>query len=196
MEPRFQTSFIPKKPIGSPDGSGVKIVHSTNIFSVIATVIFIITVLMAGGLFFYKNILANQIKESEKKLAEAQDAYALSSIKELLDVSARITSANSLLNKHVAVSKVLVLIGDLTVRKLRFTDLTYTIKNNIPTVAISGEVQTYNALAEQQDKFLKNEFIKNPTFSNFNLGDNGYIIVDFSTNIDPNFVSYKSTIEN
>ena len=166
MEPRFQTSFIPKKPIGSPDGSGVKIVHSTNIFSVIATVIFIITVLMAGGLFFYKNILANQIKESEKKLAEAQDAYALSSIKELLDVSARITSANSLLNKHVAVSKVLVLIGDLTVRKLRFTDLTYTIKNNIPTVAISGEVQTYNALAEQQDKFLKNEFIKNPTFSN------------------------------
>src|SRR3989339_516637 len=194
MEPRFQTSFIPKKPIGSPDGSGVKIVHSTNIFSVIATVIFIITVLMAGGLFFYKNILANQIKESEKKLAEAQDAYALSSIKELLDVSARITSANSLLNKHVAVSKVLVLIGDLTVRKLRFTDLTYTIKNNIPTVAISGEVQTYNALAEQQDKFLKNEFIKNPTFSNFNLGDNGYIIVDFSTNIDPNFVSYKSTI--
>ena len=196
MEPRFQTSFIPKKPIGSPDGSGVKIVHSTNLFSVIATVIFIITVLMAGGLFFYKNILANQIKESEKKLAEAQDAYALSSIKELLDVSARITSANSLLNKHVAVSKVLVLIGDLTVRKLRFTDLTYTIKNNIPTVAISGEVQTYNALAEQQDKFLKNEFIKNPTFSNFNLGDNGYIIVDFSTNIDPNFVSYKSTIEN
>ena len=196
MEPRFQTSFIPKKPIGSPDGSGVKIVHSTNLFSVIATVIFIITVLMAGGLYFYKNILANQIKESEKKLAEAQDAYALSSIKELLDVSARITSANSLLNKHVAVSKVLVLIGDLTVRKLRFTDLTYTIKNNIPTVAISGEVQTYNALAEQQDKFLKNEFIKNPTFSNFNLGDNGYIIVDFSTNIDPNFVSYKSTIEN
>ena len=78
---------------------------------------------------------------------------------------------------------------------MRFTELNYTNKDSNPTITVMGEIQTYNALAEQQNIFLKNDFIKEPAFSDFNLGDNGYILVNFSAKIDSNLISYKRAIE-
>ena len=195
MDKDSQTSFIPKKPIGSPQGSGISVIHSTNVFSIVATAVFIVTILTSGGLFFYKNLLTNQIKEANKNIITAREAFEPEKIKELVDVNNRIVSAKRLLENHTVVSKVLSLMENLTIKKLRFTEFTYTNKANNPTINVSGEVQTYNALAEQQDIFLKNESIKEPTFSNFNLGDSGYILVSFSAKVDPNFVSYKKTVE-
>ncbi|MFA5889240.1 MAG: hypothetical protein WCW47_03545 [Candidatus Paceibacterota bacterium] len=195
MEPKFQTSFIPKRPINSPGGSGIDIIHNTNIFSVIATVVFIVTILTSGSLFLYKYSLTNQIKVADQNIITARDAFEPEKIRELIDANTRIISARSLLENHVVMSKILILMESLTIKKMRFTEFNYTNKNNNPTITILGEIQTYNALAEQQDVFLKNEFVKNPTFSNFNLGDNGYILVNFSANIDPGLISYKKFVE-
>ena len=195
MEPKFQTSFIPKKPIGLGTGSGISVIRSTNIFSVVATVLFLVTILTSGGLFFYKNLLTNQIKEADKNIISARDAFEPEKIKELVDVNTRIVSAKKLLSSHVVVSKLFILMENLTIKKMRFTEFNYVNKDNSHTLSITGEVQTYNALAEQQDIFLKNDFIKNPVFSNFNLGDNGYILVNFSAQIDSGLISYKKSIE-
>ncbi|MCX6702234.1 MAG: hypothetical protein NTX96_03530, partial [Candidatus Zambryskibacteria bacterium] len=136
-----------------------------------------------------------QIIEADKNIIAARAAFEPEKIQELVDVNNRIISAKNLLENHVVVSKILVLMENLTIKKMRFTEFDYVNKGNNPTLSIVGEIQTYNALAEQQDIFLKNEFIKNPVFSNFNLGDNGYILVNFSANIDPNLLSYKKMIE-
>jgi hypothetical protein len=195
MEPKFQTSFIPKRPIGSGQGSGIGVIRSTNIFSVIATVVFIVAVLTSGGLFFYKSILTKQIAEADKSIVDARVAFETEKIKELVDANARITSAKNLLGKHVVVSKVLVLMEDLVLKKMRFTDFSFVNKDNQPTVSVSGEIQTYNALAEQQDVFSKNPFVENAMFSNFNLADNGYIMVKFTADINSDLVSYKKAVE-
>ena len=195
MEPKFQTSFIPKRPIGSSQSSGNDTIRSTNIFSVVATIVFIVTILVSIGLFFYKNILTNQIADADKSIVAARADFEPEKIQELIDANARIASVKDLLENHIVVSKVLVLMQDLTVRKMRFTELDYVNKNNDPTINITGEVQTYNALAEQQDVFLNNEFMKDPVFSDFNLGDNGYLSVKFSSRLDPSLVSYKKMVE-
>jgi hypothetical protein len=195
MEPKFQTSFIPKKPVGSSQGSGIEKIQSTNIFSITATIIFIVTILVSVGLFFYKNILNNQIETANANIEAARADFEPEKIQQLLDANARILSVKNLLENHVVVSRVLVLMQDLTVKKMRFISLNYVNKNNDPTITITGEIQTYNALAEQQDAFLKNESMKNPGFSDFNLGDNGYISVNFSSKIDPGYVSYKKMLE-
>ena len=195
MEPKFQTSFIPKKPINSPAGSGIELVHTTSIFSIIATVIFIVTILTSGALFFYQSLLKQQIVTAKKGIDDATKVLEPDRIKMLIDADNTIISSKSLLENHVVVSKVLSLLSELTVKKMRFTELNYTNKDGNPTLAISGVVQTYNALAEQQDAFLSNENIVNPMFSNFNLGDNGYILVNFSADIKPELVSYKNMIE-
>lgn len=195
MEPKFQTSFIPKRPIGSSQSSGNDTIRSTNIFSVVATIVFIVTILVSVGLFFYKNILTNQIAQADKSIVAARADFEPEKIQELIDANARIASVKNLLENHIVVSKVLVLMQDLTVRKMRFTELDYVNKNNDPTINITGEVQTYNALAEQQNVFLNNEFMKEPVFSDFNLGDNGYLLVKFSSRLDPSLVSYKKMVE-
>lgn len=195
MEPKFQTSFIPKKPILTTKGSGVSIVHETNIFSVAATVMFIAAILTSGGLFVYKNLLTNQIAEADKSILEAQTALKPETIRDLVDANSRITASKSLLEKHVVVSKLLQLLETLTLKKMRFNTFSYSNRNNVPTIFMQGEVQTYNALAQQQNVFSSNEFIKDPHFSNFNLSDNGYIVVNFTATLDPMLTSYKKAVD-
>lgn len=195
MEPKFQNSFIPKKPMGLTQNTGVAVVQSTNIFSVIAGVIFVIALLISGGLFAYGKILDSQIKDVEAKILAAKQAYEPEKIKELIDIDKKMTSSSDLLKNHVAVSEILSLLENLTLKKMRFTSFDYVKINNKSTVAIVGDIQTYNALAKQQEFFSSTEFIKNPKFTDFNLGDNGYISVKFSADIDQSLISYKRIMD-
>ena len=195
MEPKFQTSFIPKRPIVSSQGSAVSVVRSTNIFSTIATVVFLVTIMTSLGLFAYKKVLISQITEANKQVITAKSAFQPEKTNELIDANSRIMVANNLLQKHVVVSKLLLLLQELTLKKVQFNDFVYANQNNALTLSMRGQVQTYNALAEQDQIFNNSEFIKDPKFSDFNLGDNGYIAVNFSANIDPDLLSYKKAIE-
>ncbi len=195
MEPKFQNSFIPKKPMGLTQNVGVQVSHPTNIFSVIAGVIFVIALLVSGGLFTYGKILNSQIKEVQVKILDARGAYEPEKIKELIDIDKKISSSNDLLRNHVAVSEVLSLLENLTLKKMRFTSFEYAKNNNKPTVSITGDIQTYNALARQQEFFASTEFIRNPRFTDFNLGDNGYISVKFSADLDQSLISYKRIMD-
>lgn len=195
MEPKFQNSFIPKKPMGLTQNMGVPVVHSTNIFSVLAGIIFVIALLISGGLFAYGKILGGQIKDAQGKILAARGAYEPEKIKELIDIDKKMTSSADLLRNHVAVSEVLALLEGLTLKKMRFTSFEYAKNNNKPTLAITGDIQTYNALARQQEFFASTEFIRNPRFTDFNLGDNGYISVKFSADIDQNLISYKRIMD-
>jgi len=196
MEPKFQTSFIPKRPIGSTASSSSGVVRSTNILSILATIVFIITALTSLGLFFYKQALTGQIEQNDKDIASVSTALEPQKIQDLIDANSRISTTKILLEDHVVLSKLLLLLNDLTLKKMRLTELIYKNQNDISSLSLTGELQTYNALAEEQNIFSKNEFIKNPVFSNFVLGDNGYITVDFRAMIDPNLVSYKKYVEN
>lgn len=195
MEPKFQNSFIPKKTMGLTQNTGVSVKHPANIFSVIAGIIFVIALLFSGGLFVYGKLLTNQIKDTEEKILAARGAYEPEKIKELIDIDKKMSSSINLLRNHVAVSEILFLLEDLTLKKMRFTSFDYTRNNNKPTIDIAGDIQTYNALARQQESFASTEFIRNPTFTDFNLGDNGYISVKFSADIDQSLISYKRIMD-
>ena len=195
MEPKFQTSFIPKKSIVEMSGNEDNRVHSINIFSTIGTVVFIITLIASGGVFIYKNFLINQIIQSDKDLNSARQAFQLEAIANITDASSRIMATKNLLEKHIVVSELLTLLQALTVKKLRFTSLIYSNKDNLTSLAMEVEAKDYNALAVQSDIFSKNEFIKNPNFSEFGLIDNGDIKTKFSSSLDPQLVSYKRAVE-
>ena len=195
MEPKFQTSFIPKKPIGQTGGPSLSVVHNVSIFSTVAAVVFIVTILSSGALFFYKNILSGQIGQYDKDIASASSAFQPQKIQDLIDANSRIATTKTLLENHVVVSKLLLLLNNLVLKKIRIADLIYSNKNKEPSLLMIAEAQTYNALAEQQDLFLKNEFIKDPVFSSFVLGDNGYITFNFLATINSNLISYKKAIQ-
>lgn len=195
MEPQFQNSFIPKNPIVSSARGGPTEAVTVNIFSAIAGVLFTIALLLAGGVFVYKNIIVHSIAEADQDLNAARKAFEPEKITELIDANAQISTATKLLQQHVVVSKVLELIQELLVKRMRFESLTYNMKDSVPTLSGIAQAQTYNALAEQLDIFSKSEFISNPVFSNFGLGENGIVKVNFTSGLSPKILSYKDTIQ-
>lgn len=195
MEPQFQNSFIPKNPIVSSSSSAPVGVVSVNIFSVIAGVVFTIALLLAGGVFVYRGMLIKGIAEADQELDAARKAFEPEKITELINANAQISSANKLIEKHIVVSQVLELIQELIVKRMRFDNLTYAVKENVPTLSANVQAQTYNALAQQLEIFSKSEFIIDPAFSNFGLGENGVVKVGFTSGLSPKLISYKNTIQ-
>lgn len=195
MEPKFQSSFIPKAPIvSSSTAAPIQRPHTTNVFAVAAGFIFVVTLAASGGEIVYKNILTNQIAEADQELIQARADFQPEKIKELVTENAQIGMSKKLLDKHVAVSEVLALLEALTVKRMRFTAFSYEDKTTSQTVSISGVAENYNALAEQETIFSSSKFIKNPDFSNFNLDENGNVKVDFFATLDSNLVSYKQAL--
>ena len=120
MEQKFNTSFIPKKPIVADSGIVSRAPEASNIFNTIATALFILTLFATGAVFLYKNILIRQVTEADTALNDARAAFETEKIQSLLDLNTRIVSAKGLLEKHVVVSEVLGLLQSLTVKRMRF----------------------------------------------------------------------------
>lgn len=197
MEPKFQTSFIPKKTIVTDNSPvpGLGVVRETNIISVVATVLFVASFLTSIGIFGYKFLLERQINQAKQDIATASEAFQVDKIKELIDASNRISGSKILLEKHVNLSKLLYLFQSLTVKHLRIVRMTYKNDNNIPLVTLNAETLNYNALAEQNRIFSESEYLKNAKFSNLSLRDNGNVIADFTATIDTSLISYKKAVE-
>jgi len=197
METKFQTSFIPKKPDISTTVSGPKAQYKgpINIFSTIASFIFVLTLFATGGAFAYKNILKNQIIEADKELNNARNVFNTKEIQELLDVSNRFESVNTLLEKHVVVSEVFLLLQTLTVKRVRFEGFSYTNKEGKAVLTMNTEGQSYNAIIEQSRSFSENGFIQDHTFSEFSLEDDGVVKMKFLATLLPELVSYKKVVE-
>lgn len=195
MDPKFQTSFIPKRPVMSSSKIALPAVKNINIFSTIATLLFILTLLASVGLFGYKLYIVRQIVQADKDLNEARAAFEPEKIKELLNASTRIDTIENLLDNHFVVSELLVLLEQITVKNASFSTLTYRNIQNIISINLDGEARTYNALAQQSDIFNKSGFFQQQVFSDFSLTDTGTVRFRYSAVVLPELVSYKKVIE-
>lgn len=195
MEPKFQTSFIPKKQISIGSDALLPPIRGTGILSFLATIIFVVTLVAMGGMYGYKIILNKQVVQADSDLASSRASFEPDTINNLIDVSSRIMSAQQLLKNHVVLSELFNVLQSLTVKKVKFSNFSFKKQNNLSVVSMDGEAQSYNALAAQADVFSKSEFIKNPVFSDFALSETGMVTVKFTATIDPSLISYKRLVD-
>jgi hypothetical protein len=198
MDPKFQTSFIPKKPlIDTSKPSAARREEAGNIFNVIAGVIFVFTLLALGGLYGYKFFLNKQIETEGSKIAEARAEFGVDKIQEIISKNSRLSITKDLLEKHVLLSNLISLFQTDTLTKTRFSNFQYTSspEGKESKIQISIEDRSYNALASQEEIFEKNISLKNVNFANFALLPNGYVGAQVTAEISPDLISYKSLIE-
>ena len=194
MEPKFQSSFIPKSPIISGGEKALSVVHSGNIFSTLATTLFVITVLASLGLFAYSYSLKNQISQNDKSLLAAREAFQAEKIQELLTVNGRIVAAKTLLGKHIAVSELLTFLQSGTVKNARFESLSYKQGTKGQTLSLGIEAASYNAVAAEKEALSGTLFLQNQVFSDFTLSDNGTVKAKFFANVNASLLLYKKTL--
>src|SRR3989344_7538509 len=102
MEPKFQSSFIPKGPIAATSVSARvgRTALSKDFLSFVAVYLFIFSVVLAGGVFLYKLYLNYDIAKMAKDLENARADLSPEIINELTRLEGRIVSTEELIKKH------------------------------------------------------------------------------------------------
>lgn len=194
MEPNFQTSFIPKKPMVAERAAASRSIG----FLTVVPIFVLFTILLATvGFYFYKGVLTKNITQMETTLNLAKNRFEPSKITELQVLDRRLRASSEILSHHIAITPVFEALSALTMKTVRYTKFSYdlgTEKNAKVNIKMSGLAVGYRSVALQSDLFTKNKNLIDPVFSNLTLDNSGNVIFDLDFSVDPNFVDYKQTL--
>lgn len=209
METKFQTSFIPKKPIMSSESS-TRVRHSVSLFMTIGVLFFIVSLAGAGFTIFWKSVLLSTQKSYQATLAKNENQFNPQLIETLRRVNTKIDVSKKLLANHLAVSSIFDIIGALTAENIKFKSLQYsggtsastaaTAASKSAQISMQGVGTSFSAIAFQSDVFGqssqygRNIIIKNPVLSNLSLDQNGNVSFSFTASINPADISYKKIL--
>jgi hypothetical protein len=209
MEPKFQTSFIPKKQL-SVATSGGSSRHSVSILMTIALLVFIISIAGAGFAFAWERVLNSQQEAYKSDLAKDQNQFNTDLITTLTTADTKISIAKTLLADHLAVSQIFSIISQLTISSVRWKSLQFAAPGSAggasaagPGISISmqGEADSFYSVAYQSDvfgqsaEFGTNKVIKNPVLSNLSVDPTtGHVDFAFTATMDPAELSYVAQL--
>jgi hypothetical protein len=194
MEPNFQTSFIPKKPIVDERAVSTRPISFFIIISIFVLVTVVVTTI---GLYFYKGIVAKNITDMQASLTLAQNRFEPSKITELQVLDKRLNAATEILSNHITVTPIFIALQDLTMQSVRYTKFSYNVStdpNASIDVKMSGVALGYRSIALQSDLFSQNKNIIDPIFSNLTLDNSGNVLFDLNFSVTPSFVNYKQNL--
>src|SRR4051812_27559084 len=100
MDNQFQSSFIPKKPLIGADVASHR--APVNFFALFGLVIFILSIALAVGSFFWVKILEGQVASNQATLKADRLAFNPDLIDEIKHVSDRMNAAKDILGNHIS----------------------------------------------------------------------------------------------
>lgn len=186
----FQTSFIPKKPLVEEKAPRS---HKVSLFNFLATLVFFASLAAAGGMYFYKSTLESGIEKKQADLERAQAAFDPGTIQELITLDRRINTSMELLDKHMIISPIFDLLSDSTLTTVQFTDFKFETPDATSDeikVELIGVAPGYKTIGLEEEAFAKNQYIKNPVFSNLTLGTKGQVTFNVTFTVDPALLEY------
>lgn len=187
MAPNFQSSFIPKEPITEEVFQKKK----AGIFGVLAVSLFVTSIIVSVGIFFYKGVLQNEIKNLESQLVESEKNIDKKTIGEMTQFSKKLGTIKSIVAKHQIISNLLDSLASSTVSSVYFTSFDYGGLEKESFIDLKGKAQGYSAVALQENAFAQNKDFKSVSFSNLNLDEKGFVSFDLKVSVDPKIFIYE-----
>lgn len=199
METEFRTTFIPKKPI-VPQSTQTQIPVSkpVGIFFVIAVIIFVMSLIIAGSAYGYKAYLQKDVADLSNQLIIVQRNLDPNTIKEFTVMDKRLRNSETLLNQHIVTSPLFSVLGATTLPTVRYTkmDMSFNEAGDL-AVTMSGESDGYRSIALQSQALAQNATLNDTIFSNFTVTPKGRVSFDvafvipkadlvFTKNLDKN----------
>ncbi len=168
-------------------------------FLLVVSIFALFTVIIASaGLFFYKNIINNNIKKMEASLETARNRFEPATITRLQTLDKRLKSSIEILDKHIVVTPIFSVLQEITMKTVRYTKFSYdfgTDKDAKVLVKMSGLAVGYRSIALQSDLFTKKADLIDPVFSNLTLDNNGNVAFDLEFAVKPSLVGYKESLK-
>ncbi len=194
MDTKFQSSFIPKQPVNQV----TRHISGSNIFFLISFFIFIVAAVGSAGVYLWDKQMDLKIVKVNNDLNSVRNSFDQNTVKEFVRLNDKINASDFLLKQHVAPSVLFGVIGDSTLKNVRFTNFKYSnAGGDKVSVSMSGEAASYETVALQSSSFsnpaLRNVF-RNSIFSDPDLNGSGKATFTFSTGIDPTLLNYYKLI--
>lgn len=195
METKFQTSFIPRKPlIPNSPASPAPTSHSSGLLVLISMVIFAASIGGAVLVFSWEKVELKLIEKNKAQLELNKKQFG-SDIDFLKRFNTKINLTKGLVDDHIAVSNVFDIISDLVVDNVRFEDFSFSLpndpKNEDIIVKMKGQASSFQALAYQSDVLGINKTIKRPVISDLNQNEKGYVNFSFEVTIPREEILYS-----
>lgn len=188
MEPSSPvTSFIPKKSIVEeerPRSEG-----SVGLFTAFIVIAFLVTIVVAGGMFLWEKALQARLDNSKQNLQTQKEKFQPEVIGQFKRVDDRLTVANELLAGHNNPLKFLLLLQSLVYKDVSFAGLSYTRDPKAGIKAtMSGEAKDYQTIILQSDFLNTNKYVKEYVFSGLSQKEDGRISFNLSLVVDGGYV--------
>ncbi len=192
MAQDIQTSFIPKKPI---EETGPKRRTSgTGVITLIAFIVFILSLAATGGSFLYERFLVNAIEQKGQDLERARAQFEPETIEELSRMDEKLQEGQRILSNHTALSSLFDLLEELTLKSVRFTSLSLEQGVGGTTVSLAGVAQSFGSVALQSDVFGENRHIRDTIFSEVNVNTVGSVSFNVSFTLEPGYFTYEADL--
>ena len=186
MDPKLQTSFIPKKTLGETKRVSTPI----GFFTLIGWVVFFITIGMLGAVYLWSFLLNRAIAQDQTSLASKN--IDLDTANNLIKMNDRLLNVSDLLQKHLAVSNLFEALASSTLQSVQFVSLIYTVVDaHTVTINLTGKAPNFAAVALQSDTFAQQSFLKNVTFSDLALNPDNSVNFKVDASVDPSFLKYQ-----
>lgn len=190
---QFTTTFIPKKPLTAPVSNEARPVsRPIGLLSSLAWVIFFITLLLAGGVYFWKGYQEKNLVLLSDSVKKIEKTFEPELVTELQALDRQLKNGSTLIKNHTVVSPIFDLLETATLQSVKFTKFDVVVDDiKGVTVKMSGEADGYRSIAQQSDIFGANSYLKDAIFSNFFLNPKGQISFDVSFGVRPDFVDFE-----
>ncbi|MCI0619680.1 hypothetical protein L0Y40_01440 [Candidatus Wolfebacteria bacterium] len=179
------TSFIPKKTTGRQPRSS-----PLSFLSLTASIVFVVALLGAGGVFLYGRFLEGSIIRKQDSLEQAREAFEPALIEELARLDTRMASAELLLGSHRALSNFFTVLEGLTLQNVRFSNFGYSEGTTGDFITMEGEARSFNAVALQADVLSKSPYFHDVIFGDLAVNERGGVNFGVSATLDPSLLVY------
>lgn len=194
MEPQFKSSFIPKKPISTQPKPAVVATRRRGIgfFTLLTIILFLGTILFAGGVYAYKLSVKQQIEGQIEDLKAAREQFDPRFIAEATRLNERIIAANKILSRHVAPSVVFSLLEESTLVTVQFSNFSFSEqKDGSVNVGGNGVADSFRSVVLQSDEFGDTGYLQNVLFTGLQPNQEGNVNFVFSANLDPKLLLFS-----
>jgi hypothetical protein len=193
MDPTASNSFIPKKNL---EGNYARQGRAgTGLVLLLSILIFIASLVAAGGVFAYTGILKQLIVNKSASLELNKKAYDPAVIEELISTDRRINEAQKLLAAHIAPSAIFAFLSQQTLEKVQLTSFDYSKEEEKIKISLKGLADSFSSVALQSDQFAASKVLKDIVFSDVNVenvsGKVGFSVV---ATIVPTLTEYSSVL--
>ncbi len=190
---KFQTSFVPKKPVIASQATQYR--KKSNFLFIISLIIFLATIVFAGGIYAYNTYLKKDIENQRQSLIKANERFDSEAVGRANRLNDRIIAVKTILDKHVSPSVVFALLEDKTLSTVRFRTMAFVVEpQNIIKINATGFGAGLDSIVLQSDQFGKTGVLKDVVFSSVQPNDKGVVDFSFQAKIDPKYLLYSKSL--